>query len=81
MPYIIQYMLKNGIIKSRNNSYSSLMLLVRKKESTLRCMDYRVFNVIVSPDFLHIPIIDELYDNLNRHLYLLGAINGHACPV
>lgn len=58
-------MSERGIIYSSNNPYSSLVLLVKKKDGTWRiCIDYREINKIMVKDRFAIPVIDEL-DELN----------------
>lgn len=65
MTNLIQEMLHEGIIKPNNNSYSSPVLLVRKKYGTWRfCIDYRALNAIIVRRRFPIPTIDEFFDEM-----------------
>ena len=58
-------MLQHGIIRPSTSPYASLVLLVKKKDGTWHfCVDYRHLNVVTMKNKHHLPIVDELIDEL-----------------
>lgn len=58
-------LLKSGIIQHSTSHFSSLAILVRKKDGTWRlCVDYRALNSMTVVSKYPVPIIDELLDEL-----------------
>jgi hypothetical protein len=59
-------MLKNKEIQASNSSFSSLVILVRKKDKNWRlCVDFRRLNEQTVKNFFPIPIIEDLLDELH----------------
>ena len=59
----IEALLKSGIIIESQSCYSSPVVIVRKKDGTIRlCIDYRELNAKTHKDAHPIPRIDESFD-------------------
>jgi len=63
---LIHEYLKFGIFQKNNSPYASPVVLVGKKDGSWRlCMDYRELNKGTVKNRFHIPLVDDLLDELN----------------
>ena len=61
----IDSMLEHGIIEPSNSEWSAPIVIVKKRDDTLRlCVDYRQLNSVSVMDAYPMPRIDELIDKL-----------------
>lgn len=62
---LVRDMLEQGIIQHNNSSFSSPIVLVRKKDGSWRlCVDYRRLNQNTVKDSFPIPLIEDQMDEL-----------------
>ena len=67
----LKEMLDVGVIRESNSQFSSNVVLVRKKDGSLRfCIDYRMLNSRTRKDALYmLPRFDDVVDNLSGSRY------------
>ncbi|CAF5044795.1 unnamed protein product, partial [Rotaria magnacalcarata] len=65
-----QKLLERGQIEESTSPWSSPIVLVKKKDKTMRfCIDYRRLNAITIKDAFPPPRIDEIFDQLSDAVY------------
>jgi hypothetical protein len=70
MECMVEEMLEVGIIRPRQSSYSAPVVMVFKKDGSLRMFPhYREINKITIKYKFLIPVIDELLDELHGEIY------------
>ena len=63
-------LLSKGFIRPSTSPWGTQVLLVKKKDGTLRlCIDYRKLNKVTMKNKYHFPRIDDLFDQLKSAKY------------
>ncbi|CAF2136424.1 unnamed protein product [Rotaria magnacalcarata] len=66
----IDKLLKQGIIEESTSPWSSPIVLVRKKDGSVRfCVDFRKLNNITTKDAFPMPRIEDIFDHLSQAEY------------
>jgi len=66
----VKQMLENQIIRPSNSPWASPVVLVKKKDGTIRfCVDYRKLNSVTKKDVYPLPRIDDILDKLGKMKY------------
>ncbi|CAF4384057.1 unnamed protein product, partial [Rotaria magnacalcarata] len=66
----IDKLLKQGVIEESKSPWSSPIVLVRKKDGSVRfCVDFRKLNNITTKDAFPMPRIDDIFDHLSQAEY------------
>ncbi len=66
----LEDMQRFGVIQPSSSPWASPIVLVRKKDGTLRiCVDYRSLNSVTKADTFPLPRIDDLLDQLSQARY------------
>ena len=73
-------MLEQGVIEPSASPWSSPILLVRKKDGSIRfCIDFRKLNSVTRKDAYPLPRIDECLESLggSRWFFTLDLASGY----
>ena len=67
----LQDMLQQGIIEPSSSEWSAPIVLVKKKDGSLRlCVDYRRLNGVSETDAYPLPRVDEVIDRLGKSCFI-----------
>jgi len=63
----VDKMIRQKIIRPSNSSWSSPVVLAKKKDNTERfCIDYRKLNNLTLKDNYPLPRVDDIFDNIGQ---------------
>ncbi len=61
-------MLEEGVIEQSRSEWAFPMVLVNKKDGTIRiCIDYRKLNIMTQQNAYPMPIVDDILDEIGHH--------------
>ena len=64
--------MEDGIIESSTSEWAFPIVLVKKKDGSLRmCVDYRRLNAVANADAYPMPCVDDMIDSLGKAKYIL----------
>ena len=67
----IEIMLKEGIVEPANSEWASPMVIIKKKDDTIRlCVDYQKLNAKTQVDAYPMPQIDDILDQVGQARYI-----------
>ena len=67
----LKEMMNSGIIEDSNSDWASPIVLVKKKDGSLRlCVDYRRLNAVTRADAYPMPRVDDLIDQLGKARFI-----------
>ena len=67
----ISSLLSAGIKESCVSPWSSPIVPIKNPDGSIRlCIDYRIVNSVTTPDPFHMPLIDDILDNVGECKYL-----------
>ena len=67
---LLESMQKSHVIQPSESPWASPVVLVRKKDGSLRlCVDYRALNSVTKADSFPLPRIDDILDQLGESRY------------
>lgn len=69
---MIEDMVKNGVIEASSSPWCSPVVLVKKKDGSMRfCVDYRRLNEVTKKDSYPLPRIDDTLDTLTGMMWFI----------
>ena len=67
----IEVIINEGVIEPANSEWASPMVIVKKKDGTIRlCVDYRRLNAVTRVDAYPMPRMDDILDQVGQAKYV-----------